>query len=229
MSIRDSILRVSESIAQCVHGAGRKSESVQLMAVSKFHPVEEIQEAIDCGLCLYGENRVQEADEKFSVLLNNNNINLHMIGSLQRNKVKKIVKLATCIQSVDRLALIEEIQKYACEDDKIISILFEVHTGEESKAGFLTEDSLYEAIEYAACCKNISCNGFMTMAPFCNEESIIRASFKQLRETAEKARKAYPQLNLTELSMGMSNDYKIAIQEGSTLVRIGTAIFGGRS
>ena len=153
-----------------------------------------------------------------------------MIGQLQSNKVKKAVTYASCIQSVDRLELLQEIEKQCAKLDRKINILFEYHTGEESKSGYTSEAELCASIE--ECAKGsfphiIPC-GFMTMAPFTDDEKLIRKSFITLRELSEKLKPQYPELPLRELSMGMSGDFEIAIEEGSTLVRVGTAIFGER-
>ena len=153
-----------------------------------------------------------------------------MIGQLQSNKVKKAVEFASCIQSVDRFDLLKEIEKQCAKLNRTIDILFEIHTGEESKSGYTSEEELRKSIE--ACAKgefpHIIPDGFMTMAPFTSDEILIRKSFCTLRELSEKLRRDYKELPLRELSMGMSGDFEIAIEEGSTLVRVGTAIFGER-
>ena len=231
MSIKENLESIRYKISQAEKKSCRAEGSVKLMAVSKFHPAEAVVQAFDCGQLLFGENRVQEASEKFPPLLEAHpEINVHMIGQLQSNKVKKAVTFASCIQSVDRLDLLKEIEKQCAKLDRSIKILFEVHTGEESKSGYTSESDLLESIE--ACAKgefpHIKPNGFMTMAPFTDDEKLIRKSFITLRELSEKLRPQFPELPLTELSMGMSGDFEIAIEEGSTLVRVGTAIFGER-
>lgn len=227
--IINNIKRIKQRIIEAEKQYGREEGSVKLMAVSKFHSVEEIQKAIANGVYLFGENRVQEAIAKFPELIQTfPHIKLHMIGSLQRNKVKVILPIVTCIESIDRIELLEEIDKYATKLQKKIEVLFEVHTGEESKSGFTSFEKLCEAIEYAKNSKFIVPKGFMTMAPFTEDEELIRESFKKLRQTAKDVKKKFPSLKLTEFSMGMSNDFEIAISEGSTIVRIGTSIFGER-
>jgi len=229
--IKDNLLLIKEKIRLAEIKAGRKEGSVKLMAVSKFHPVNEIQEAIESGQTLFGENRVQEAKEKFTPLINSNSsIQLHIIGQLQSNKVKNAVLLASCIQSLDRLDLLKEIEKQASKINKEIEVLFELHTGEESKSGYQTLEELAESLEYCASglAPHVIPKGFMTMAPFSKDKNLIRKSFITLRESAEKMKTLYPQFSLDELSMGMSGDFEIAIEEGSTLVRVGTAIFGER-
>lgn len=231
--VKENIAKVLNDIREIEKSCGRKEGSVKLLAVSKFHPYENVIEAFNAGQLAFGENRVQEADEKFSKIneeLGEGKVELHIIGSLQRNKVKTAVKIATVIESVDRLELIQEIEKQCSKLDKKIKVFFELHTGEDSKSGFPSVESLKEALQYCADgnCPHVIPSGFMTMAPFTNDESLIRKSFSLLRKTAEVLRKEYPDFSMEELSMGMSGDYKIAIEEGSTEVRIGTAIFGER-
>ena len=231
ISIKDNLEKIRSRIADAEKKSGRTPGSVKLMAVSKFHPVEAVEEAFAAGQLLFGENRVQEAAEKFPPLLTAHpEIKVQMIGQLQSNKVKKAVEFASCIQSVDRLDLLREIEKQCAKLNRTIDILFEIHTGEESKSGFTTEKALRESVE--ACAKgefpHIIPKGFMTMAPFTDDEILIRKSFISLRELAEKFQDEYKELTLSELSMGMSGDFEIAIEEGSTLVRVGTAIFGER-
>lgn len=229
LKIQDALNAIQEKMNRAIERSGRRRDSLKLMAVSKFHTVEEILTAFDAGLVLFGENRVQESCEKFpQIFLKHPEIQLHMIGSLQRNKVKAIIPLVSCIQSVDRLELIEEIQKQAQKNDKTIDVLLEYHTGEASKSGFTDEEQVYKALEVLTTTTNVRPKGFMTMAPFSNDEKEIRSSFKKLRAMQEKSQKKFSHLCLTELSMGMSNDYEIAIEEGSTLIRVGTALFGSR-
>ena len=231
MSIKENLEHIRSKINQAEKKSGRAEGSVKLMAVSKFHPSEAVVEAFNANQLLFGENRVQEASEKFPPLIEAHpEIQVHMIGQLQSNKVKKAVTFASCIQSVDRFELLQEIEKQTAKLDRTIKILFEVHTGEESKSGYESEAVLRESVE--ACAKGdfphiIPC-GFMTMAPFTADEKLIRKSFITLRELSEKLRSDYTNLPLTELSMGLSGDFEIAIEEGSTLVRVGTAIFGER-
>ena len=222
---------ILEKISLACDKSARKSTDVNLMAVSKFHPVEEILQAYDCGLKLYGENRVQEASSKFSKILQiKPDVDLHLIGSLQRNKVKNIIPICSCIQSLDRIELAQEIQKQCEKIGKKINVLFEIHTGEDSKSGYQNIDDVKKTLDYILSLENsfLVPTGFMTMAPFTNNESEIRNSFVTLRNLRDKIQSEYSDFNFSELSMGMSQDYQFAIEEGSTLVRIGTAIFGER-
>ena len=230
-SIKENLELIRNRISEAEKKSGRTPGSVKLMAVSKFHPSEAVVEAFNAGQLLFGENRVQEALEKFPPLIAQHpELSVHMIGQLQSNKVKKAVEFTDCIQSVDRLDLLREIEKQCAKLDRKIKILFEVHTGEDSKSGYTTEEALIESIKECAegAFPHIIPDGFMTMAPFTDDEKLIRKSFSTLRELSQKLRSQFPSLPLTELSMGMSGDFEIAIEEGSTLVRVGTAIFGER-
>ena len=231
IDIKQNLETINKRIHEAEKQAGRPEGSVKLMAVSKFHPVEAVIEAIGAGQTLFGENRVQEAYSKFPAVFEKcSQTELHMIGQLQTNKVKHAVEIASCIESVDRIDLLKEIEKQCTKLNKSIKILFEYHTGEESKSGFTNDEDLYKALDMF---KNkefphIIPHGFMTMAPFTDDKELIRKSFVTLRLLAEKIKREYPMFELPELSMGMSGDFEIAIEEGSTLVRVGTAIFGER-
>ncbi len=229
--VKENLETIRNKISEAEKKSGRPAGSVKLMAVSKFHPAEAVTKAFEAKQFLFGENRVQEASEKFpSLIVQHPEIQVHMIGQLQSNKVKKALEFASCIQSVDRFDLLKEIEKQCVKLKRKIDILFEFHTGEESKSGYTSEIDLRQSIE--ACVKgefpHIIPRGFMTMAPFTDDEIQIRKSFTRLRELSEKLKNEYNELTLSELSMGMSGDFEIAIEEGSTLVRVGTAIFGER-
>ncbi|MDR0719910.1 MAG: YggS family pyridoxal phosphate-dependent enzyme [Treponema sp.] len=233
--IKAGVDLIEEQISGACARCGRKREEIRLMAVSKFHPLESVEEAYKQGIRLFGENRVQEGISKFSKFRENfpaAKAEVHLIGSLQRNKAKSAVQFFDCIQSVDRDPLIEELGALTGERKTPLIILLEYHTGEESKAGFSGLDSLYRGAEKALSCPGLSPQGLMTLAPFTDDEKTLRASFRQLYRAAEELEKRFPQdggkKRWTTLSMGMSGDFEIAIEEGSTLVRIGTAIFGAR-
>lgn len=236
--IKHNIEKIRERIEKAAERSGRKAENIALMAVSKFHSFEEIQSAYRAGIRLFGENRVQEAVCKFANMRQTlEQSELHMIGTLQRNKVKDIVPLVSCIQSVDRIELLDEIAKQLHKDKSTnaeqtqmptLKLLFEIHTGEKSKAGFANEDDTVRALEHAEKLK-LQVTGFMTMAPFTEDRTQIRKSFASLRELSERMQKRFPFFCFTELSMGMSGDFEIAVEEGSTMVRVGTSIFGTRT
>ena len=230
--IKSNLQKIKKLINDAEEKSGRSAGSVKLMAVSKFHPQQAVEEAIECGQLLFGENRVQEAVQKFTPILQSHpEVELHIIGQLQTNKVKQAVQIACSIDSVDRLELLKEIEKQCAKLDKKIKVLFEYHTGEESKSGFTSEQDLVQALD--ACKRgdypHIIPAGFMTMAPFTDDQNLIHKSFITLRELAQKLQAEYPQFDLSELSMGMSGDFEAAIAEGSTMVRVGTAIFGQRN
>lgn len=231
--IKSNLEKVISEIHAAEKSSGKKEGSVKLVAVSKFHPAEAVIDAFSAGQKLFGENRVQEAKTKFEQIRTAHpdfDLDLHIIGSLQRNKVKDAVKIATCIESVDRLELIEEIEKQCSKIGKKIEILFELHTGEESKSGYLDESALEDSIRKIADGNfpHVVPKGFMTMAPNTSDENLVRKSFVSCREIRDKMAEKFPLFDFSELSMGMSGDFKIAISEGATIVRIGTAIFGER-
>lgn len=229
--IKENLIAIKNDIILEEKKAKRQPNSVKLLAVSKFHSASDVIEAIKSGQTMFGENRVQEAALKFDeVHKSYPDVELHIIGTLQRNKVKDAVRISSCIESVDRIELLDEIEKQCAKIDKRIKVFFELHTGEESKSGFENIDTLKEAVKLCAngMYPHIIPSGFMTMAPFTEDTNAIKKSFTTLKMVAQKIQADFPTLTLTELSMGMSNDYKIAIEEGSTIVRIGTAIFGKR-
>jgi pyridoxal phosphate enzyme (YggS family) len=226
--IVQGIAQIEEKIAAACLRSGRKREEILLMGVSKFHPLEKVEEAWKAGLRLFGENRVQEGMEKFSGFnRKDRDTKVHLIGSLQTNKAKAAAFFFDCIQSVDRISLIEKLGNLGADRDPPLDILLEYHTGEESKMGFPDLDNLFRGAEKALSYKGLNLLGLMTMAPFTADKKTIRASFRSLREAREKIEKQFNK-KFPCLSMGMSGDFELAIEEGSTLVRIGTAIFGER-
>lgn len=231
--IAENFESVRNQIREAEKKSGREEGCVKLCAVSKFHTADDVIAAMKSGQTLFGENRVQEAFAKFTQI---NSVSmakpeLHIIGSLQTNKVKKAIEIASCIQSVDREELLAEIEKHCARAEKKIEVFFEVHTGEDSKSGYKEKSALLKSAENCAAglYPHIVPKGLMTMAPFTQNESLVRNSFSALRNLKAELNKEFPSLDINELSMGMSGDYKIAIEEGSTLVRIGTALFGERS
>lgn len=230
--IAENFESVRNQIKEAEKKSGRKEGCVKLCAVSKFHPAEDVLAALKTGQTLFGENRVQESFAKFTQINSVSEIKpeLHIIGSLQTNKVKKAVEIASCIQSVDREELLAEIEKQCAKIEKKIQVFFEIHTGEDSKSGYKEKSVLLKSVENCAngIYPHIVPKGLMTMAPFTQDEKLIHASFSELRNLKDELNKNFPSLEINELSMGMSGDYKIAIEEGSTLVRIGTALFGER-
>ena len=226
--ICDAITSISEKIYEACQSAGRDPKEIQLMAVTKFQPAIAVEEAWNQGLRLFGESRVQDGIEKYSSFHLEDEYQVHLIGSLQRNKAKKAADFYHCIQSVDREPLIEELGALTLGRERPLMILLEYHTGEASKAGFPDLDSLCRAAEKALSFPALKPMGLMTMAPLTSDEKVLRKAFRSCLQAAEELRKRFINNQWPCLSMGMSGDYEIAIEEGSTLVRIGTAIFGER-
>jgi len=225
------IARIKEKINDVCLRIGRDPGDVRLMAVSKLHPLSAAEEAWENGIRLFGENRVQEGIEKFSAFRETRDCpdtEIHFIGNLQRNKAKKTAEFFDCIQSVDRETLLDELGMLTEKRETPLTIFLEYHTGEESKAGFPDLDSLFKAAEKALSFPGLKPAGLMTMAPLTDDAKAIRASFRSCMKASEALGKRFGDENWSCLSMGMTNDFEIAIEEGSTLVRIGTAIFGER-
>lgn len=238
--VSDNAHRIRERIEGAAARAGRVPGGVSFMAVTKFHPLAAVEAAYAAGIRLFGENRVQEAETKYSDIAQRfPEARVELIGSLQSNKARKACALFAAVESVDSLSLLEELEKRARAQGKALEILFELHTGEESKAGFPDRDALFGACDLlcrlaeergaAGSAGGLTLRGLMTMAPFTKEEAPVRASFRSLRAAFEELGSRYRFPSFDVLSMGMTNDYEIAIEEGATLVRIGTALFGARS
>jgi len=225
-SIRERVAHVLDRVAHAAERSGRKGEEIRLIAVGKTKPAELIGEAIEAGLAVFGENYVQEAEGKISAYPQ---AEWHFIGKLQRNKVKKAVSLFSWIQTVDSLSLLAEISRRAGEAGKVLPVLAEVNlAGEASKAG-MEPEALAELIEAAPGLPGISLRGLMAIPPWTEDPEESRPYFIRLRELlTECVSRGGAGKQMTELSMGMSNDFEAAIEEGATMVRVGTAIFGSR-
>ena len=226
-SIRENVAAIEAKIAAAAKRAGRNPEDILLLAVSKTKPVEMIQEAVDCGLTALGENKVQEIMEKFEPM--GKGVHWHLIGHLQTNKVKYIIDKVDMIHSVESLRLAQEIDKRAAAAKVIMDILVEVNiAGEESKFGVRPEDTevfLRELSKF----DNIHVRGLMTVAPFVNNPEENRVYFRKMRELlVDMNAKKIDNISMDVLSMGMTGDYEVAIEEGTTIVRVGTGIFGER-
>ncbi len=227
MSIADNLRNIWERMENSAREAGRDPESVRLVAVSKTKTAEAVMEATQAGQLIFGENYVQELTAKASQV--SGPVEWHFIGSLQSNKVKYISGLVTLIHSVDRLSLAEEIEKQWGKLGKTCDILVEVNvSGEKSKAGTTTTDAV-RLVRDIARLPHLRIKGLMTMPPFFDEPEAARPYFRELRELAGKiSSEGIPNVEMKELSMGMSGDFEVAIEEGATLVRVGSAIFGYR-
>ena len=225
--IRKNIETVKKHMEAACEKCGRAEEEVRLIAVSKTKPLPALQEAYDCGCRDFGENKVQELVEKYEALPED--IRWHMIGHLQRNKVKYIVDKVFLIHSVDSLRLAQEIEKEAAKHEKTVNILLEVNVaGEESKFGVKPEDVLELAKEIAKM-PHIRVKGLMTIAPYVEDAEENRPYFEKLKKIyVDIIHKNIDNVFMEELSMGMTGDYEVAITEGATYIRVGTGIFGER-
>lgn len=223
--IADNIDTLRNRIIKKCSECGRNPDEIKLIAVSKYFGIDAINQAIDAGLSDFGENKAQELNLKFENL--GTKVTWHFIGTLQANKVKYAVKCSELIHSVDSLILAEEIAKKAAAVGKVQKILAQVKTSEEeTKSGAESDDEVRKILSFCKSNKNLVALGLMTMAPFTENENLIRKSFKDLKNLLSKFKSEGFQLN--ELSMGMTSDFEIAIEEGSTMLRIGSAIFGER-
>ena len=227
MSIADNITQIRAKIAEYAIASGRSADAVRLLAVSKTFPAADIAEAREtANQFMFGENRVQELAEKAPVLPDD--IQWHIIGHLQSNKAAKAAELAHWVHSVDSEKLLNKLQAGAEAANRTLNILLEVNwTGEESKSGIREADEALRLAERTVSCKNLSLRGLMTMAEFDATEARLRETFSGVRELRDRMERELG-LTLPELSMGMSGDFREAILEGATIVRIGTAIFGRR-
>lgn len=221
MSIAENAARVRESIAAAALRSGRSPASVELVAVSKTQPLEAVREAVAAGLTRLGENRPQELRDKMAAGLN---AKWHLIGQLQRNKIKYVAGKVELIESVDRLELLQALQDYCAGHGLHQRILLQVNLGREpQKSGFLPEE-LPQALDLAAACGNLGVKGLMAVAPLVPDSQTLRPLFRSMRELFERVRTP----GMDTLSMGMSSDYPVAIEEGATMVRVGRALFGQR-
>jgi len=227
-SIGENVRLVLERIKHAIQKSGRQEGSVQLVAATKSVGLDGIREAIGAGLTILGENRLQEALLKIEVL-REEPILWHFIGHLQRRKVRSVVGLFDLIQSVDSIELAEEIDRRAQDSELIQEVLLEVNLeAETTKAGFLPEQ-LDGAIRRLGALAHVAVKGLMAIPPATSDPELARPYFRRLRELAQSlSYQAAGAISLKELSMGMSNDYHIAVEEGATMVRVGTAIFGTR-
>ncbi len=223
-NIKDSIEAVKEKIERACARSGRSTSEVRLIGVTKRVDAGRIQEAIACGLNDFGENYIQEAKRKIEEMASLEGVNWHMIGHIQTNKVKYLPGLFSYIHSVDRWEILELLDRYK----KPIDVMFELNlSGETTKHG-TDEDNLRRMLEKIGQLKYLKPVGLMTMAPFVDDPEDVRGVFSRVRETLFKINGEFG-LDMNELSMGMSSDFEVAIEEGATMIRVGTAIFGERT
>lgn len=227
MDIADNIVRVRERIAAACARVGRRPEEVKLVAVSKTVPAERIRQAYEAGLRHFGENRVQEAEAKRSAL-GDLAVTWHLVGHLQTNKAKPARELFQYIQSVDSLRLAEKLDKVAPPGQRL-PVLLEVNLAAESTKSGAREQEVLQLAEGVGRLPTLELRGLMVIPPFAEDPEQARPFFRRLRELAEMIEsRSLPGISMRELSMGMSHDFDVAIEEGATMVRVGTAIFGPR-
>lgn len=224
--ITENLEQVREQIAEAAMKVGRAAGEIELVAIAKTHPAEKVREAIEAGQTLFGESRVQEARAKIPELPSN--LRWHFVGHLQKNKIRHALPLFEMIHSVDSLGLAQDINRVANEEGLHPRVLLEVNmAGEGSKFGFSSE-KLRNQMEELLALPRLSILGLMTIPPFAEEAEESRKYFVQLRELRDRLQMEF-RVDLAQLSMGMTQDFPVAIEEGATLVRVGTAIFGERS
>ena len=226
--VADNYKKVKQEVTDTAVNCGRDPSEITLIAVSKTKPLSDIEELIDIGVEDYGENKVQELCDKYENV--SKPVHFHLIGHLQTNKVKYVVDKACLIHSVDSVKLAKEIQKEAAKRNVISEILIEVNVAEEDSKFGLKVDEVIPFIKEISTYPNIHINGLMTIAPFVENPEDNRKYFRTLKQLSlDIISKNIDNINMNVLSMGMTNDYKVAIEEGATMVRVGTAIFGARN
>lgn len=228
MSITNNLQHVQEALQEAALRNGRSSDEITLLAVAKTQPLEAVQELYQAGQRCFGENRVQEMVSKYQH--QPEDLELHLIGSLQSNKVRSAVEHVTWIDSVDSLRLARLIGKEATNAGKVINILLQYNTSKESsKSGFDCLDTYWAFLDQANSIEGIRIRGLMTIGPLTDDEKQVRSAFATLRTLGQESSVRYPEYDFGILSMGMSGDFPWAIAEGSTMVRIGSALFGERT
>jgi pyridoxal phosphate enzyme (YggS family) len=224
-----NVQKVREIIEQAAARSGRKPEDIELMAVTKTMPAQAVSAAFDCGITLFGENRVQELLDKLPELEMTGR-SAHIIGHMQTNKVKYIIDKVDMIQSLDSLHLAQEIDRQAEKSKKIMKVLIEVNIGRESSKSGVMPEELSDFIDRVSVLSHIKICGLMAIPPFDEDKEKTRLYFKQIRKLfIDNAVKKSDNIDMNVLSMGMSSDFAIAIEEGSTMIRVGTSIFGKRN
>ncbi|MBI4681528.1 MAG: YggS family pyridoxal phosphate-dependent enzyme [Nitrospirae bacterium] len=230
MGIAEALRKVQAQIINAAIRSGRNPADIKLVAVSKTVEVLEVIKAMQAGAVIFGENRVQEAlkkSQEFRVKIQDKKVEWHLIGNLQKNKARTAVDLFDLIHSIDSIALAEEIDKHARKTGKKQRVLVQVKLADEAAKHGIAENNLMDLLTKIAGMNCLKLEGLMTMPPYFEDSEKARPYFRRLKQLADKAIKKGFTVN--ELSMGMSNDFEVAIEEGATLVRVGTAIFGERS
>ncbi len=220
--LRENLARVERKIEAAARNAGRAPAEINLIAVSKTHPAGIIKEAISSGAKAFGENKVQEAEAKI-VEIGRENAEWHLIGHLQSNKARKAVQLFDVIHTLDSVELAQRLERICFEENReSLKVLIQVDLADDETKSGIAENDLPELIEFLKNCERLKLEGFMILPPFFDDAEDARPFFKRLRAIRDEY------LPVGELSMGMTNDFEVAIEEGATLVRVGTAIFGER-
>ena len=226
--VAENLKLVEEKIQAACDKVGRSREDVTLIAVSKTKPVSMLQEAYDQGIRVFGENKVQELVDKYEVMPKD--IKWHMIGHLQRNKVKYLVGKASLIHSVDSIRLAEQIEKEYAKADEIANILIEVNMAQEESKFGITSEETEQLVREIAKFPHIRIKGLMTIAPYTDNPESNRVYFRNMKKlSVDIENKNIDNVSMSVLSMGMTGDYQVAVEEGATLVRVGTGIFGERN
>jgi hypothetical protein len=220
------LAEVRERLAEAARRAGRRADEVLLVAVSKTVPAARVREAIAAGVPALGENRVQEAREKIAAI--GHPVPWHLVGHLQTNKVRDALACFDVIQSVDRIALAEALSARAARDGRTIDVLVQVNVAGESQKGGFAPGELLRALPALATLPGLRLRGLMTIPPVARDPDESRPYYREMRKLLEEARGPAAGHPLTELSMGMSGDFEVAVEEGATMVRVGTAVFGPR-
>ena len=226
--LTENVIEVEKHVQAACDRVGRSRDEVTLIAVSKTKPVSDIEEVLTTGILDYGENKVQELSDKYEVLPKN--IRWHMIGHLQRNKVKYLIGKVVLIHSVDSLRLAEQIEHEAAKADIVMPVLIEVNVAEEESKYGTTSEAAMQLVEAVSKLSHIKIRGLMTIAPFTDNPEDNRIYFRKLKQLSVDIKsKNIDNVDMDELSMGMTGDYEVAIEEGATMVRVGTGIFGKRN
>lgn len=227
MSIAKNLEIIQSEIENIKKNTGRQEDTIELLAVSKTKPLEYLLEAYESGQRLFGENRINEAEIKVPGLPND--AIFHMIGHVQSNKAKKVCELFDCVQSIDSLKIAKKIDRYSKELDKVMDIYLEINTANDNnKSGFILEDNFQNIVKEIVNMPNVKIVGLMCIGAHVSDILEIERSFIKLKDLSCKLRNDIPGFTGDKLSMGMSNDYPIAIESGATMIRVGSSIFGSR-
>ena len=228
-SLKERLAWVQERIRSAAVSAGRDSGEIKLIAVCKTYSADTVNEAVRCGHLCFGENRVQEAAAKIPQVQSTLPLAWHLVGHLQSNKASRAAALFDWIHSVDGLKVLCRLNEGAAEIGKLLPVLIQVDLAREATKSGVVEEHLEELLTAASRFRSIELRGFMILPPLLDDPEEVRPYFRHLRELRDKLSIRYPQIRLDQLSMGMSHDFEVAIQEGATMVRVGTAIFGSRT